>query len=475
MLPPRRKNVPVSLTSVTGSYPRSKSHAAVSAHDRRSPARSVRPRRASSSGGMVCSSRARKLVTTATGACAVASRQSVRSRWWTAVPEGALASKCIVSRSGNASTRSSPSHPASSALQRRARSSLGATSATVRAFCATSADQANARAPAVASATVSRWRSSSRDARSRYPSLRSASSRMPPRRVLESGAALTIELRHRRLGAFTKRDLRGFRRAGEERIRDGALVCFERLEHVLHEVADLAERIRRRDADAEAREVFADRGHDRAHPVVRARSALPAKPDLAKRKIDLVEDHEQIRWLDAVAVEQLADRATGVVHERLWPRDRHADAIDRALRDPRVRGLHREVGARALCETGRDLETDVVAGVCLSLAGIAKSDDDPVDARRRVASAEQLRESRHVHSRRRKAPFGRTGHWPLMVLLQVNDSVRDLADGPLVDRVQHEDRLVGACLGQETQMRGEILHGDRRDVARPLAGTPAHP
>src|SRR5207247_2610954 len=46
MMPPRRENVPGSLTSVTGSYPRSKSHAAVSAHDSRSPARSVRPRRA---------------------------------------------------------------------------------------------------------------------------------------------------------------------------------------------------------------------------------------------------------------------------------------------------------------------------------------------------------------------------------------------------------------------------------------------
>src|SRR6266550_6675533 len=333
MMPPRRENVPGSFTSVTGSYPRSKSHAAVSAHESRSPARSVRPRRASSSAGMVCSRRARKLVTTATGACAVASRQSVRSRWCTDVPDGALASKGIDSRSGNASTRSSPSHPASSALQRRARSSLGAMSATVRAFWVTSADQANARAPAVASATVRRWRSSRRDASSRKEALLSARSRIPPRRARATSTALTIELRHRRLDAFTKRDLGRLRGAGERRLRGGPLVRGERLEHVLDEVADLAEGIRRGDADAQARKVLADRGHDRAHPVVRARSALLAKPDLAERKVDLVEYDEEIRGLDAVPVQQLAHGAAGIVHERLRTRDRDAHPIDRPLGD----------------------------------------------------------------------------------------------------------------------------------------------
>src|SRR5438309_2342795 len=289
MIPPRREKVPGSLTSVTGSYPRSNSHAAVSFHESRSPARSVRPRRARSWGGMVCSSRARKLVRTATGACAVARRQSVRRRWCTAVPDGALASKGIVSRSGNASTRSSPSHPASSARQRRARSSLGATRATVRAFSATRADHANARAPAVASVTAMRCRSSSRDASSRYGTLRPASSRMPPRRADESVAVLTIELRHRGLNAFPKRDLRRFRGARERRLRRGALVGRERIKHVLHEVADLAKWIGRRDADAQPREVFSDGGHDRAHPVVGAGSTLLPKPDLTEREVDLVE------------------------------------------------------------------------------------------------------------------------------------------------------------------------------------------
>src|SRR6267143_1680279 len=361
MIPPRRENVPGSLTSVTGSYPRSKSHAAVSLHESRSPARSVRPRRASSSGGMVCSRRARKLVTTATGACAVARRQSVRSRWCTAVPDGALVSNGIVSRSGNASTRSSPSHPASSARQRRARSSLGATRATVRAFRATSADHANARAPAVASATVMRCRSSRRDASSRKETLRSASSRTPPSLARATSTALTIELRHRRLGAFTERDLRRFRGARERRLGHGTLVRRERIENVLHEVADLAERIGRRDAHAQAREVFADGGHDRAHPVMSARSTLLAQPDLAERQVDLVEDHEKLRRLQAVTVEELAYGAARVVHESLRASDRDAHALDRTFGDARVGRLERELGARSLCEPRRDLEAHIVA------------------------------------------------------------------------------------------------------------------
>src|SRR2546422_8438883 len=374
MIPPRREKAPGSLTSVTGSYPRSKSHSAVPSQERRSPARRVRPRRARSAGGIVCSRSARKLVTTATGACARASRQSASSRWCTALPDGAPASNGIVSRSGNASTRSSPSQPASSARQRRARSSLGATRATVRVFCATSADHANARAPAVASATVRRCRSSRRDASSRNGPLWSASSRMPPRRARATSTALTIELRHRRLNPFAKRDLGRFRGARERRLRRRALISVERVEHVLHQVTDFAERISRRDADAKPWEVLADRGHDRAHPVVRARSALLAEPDLAERKVHLVEDDEQVGRLDAITVEQLAYRAAGVVHERLRPRDRDAHTVDRTLGNARVGRLERELGPRALRESGRDLKADVVARRGVALAGIPQAD-----------------------------------------------------------------------------------------------------
>src|SRR5437868_7496531 len=159
---------------------------------------------------------------------------------------------------------------------------------------------------------------------------------MPPRRAAESVAVLTIELRHRRLDAFTERDLGRLRGAGERHLRGGALVRGERLEHVLDEVADLAERIRRGDADTQTRKIFADRGYDRAHPVVRAGSALLAKPDLAERKVDLVEDDEEIRGLDAVPVQQLAHRGAGIVHERLRTRDRDAHAVDRPLGDAGV-------------------------------------------------------------------------------------------------------------------------------------------
>src|SRR2546430_9448378 len=129
--------------------------------------------------------------------------------------------------------------------------------------------------------------------------------RRPPRSTLfpyttlfrsRAGAtstALTIELRHRRLDALAKRDLRRFRGARERRLRRGALVRIERRQHVSHEIADLAERVGGRDADAQAREVFADRGHDRAHPVVRARPAFLAEPDLPQREVDLVEDDEK--------------------------------------------------------------------------------------------------------------------------------------------------------------------------------------
>src|SRR5207249_848162 len=81
-----------------------------------------------------------------------------------------------------------PSQAASSARQRRARSSLGATTTTVLRETWTSDAHANARAPAVASAILVERRSSRRSARSRNRSLRSASARMPPRRAADPGA-----------------------------------------------------------------------------------------------------------------------------------------------------------------------------------------------------------------------------------------------------------------------------------------------
>src|SRR6266511_2588472 len=201
----------------------------------------------------------------------------------------------IVSRSGSERTRSSPSHPASSARQRRARSSLGATSVTVRRAPSTSAAHANARAPAGASAIATAFRCSRRETRSRKPALRSASERIPPRRAPDpSAVALAIEAVHRAADALAHRDLGGFRGLVDDAVGLGPLVRLERGEHVLGEIAfDLARRIGRRDADAQAREALADRRHDRAHPVVRPRTATLAQPHLAQWKIHVVVDDEK--------------------------------------------------------------------------------------------------------------------------------------------------------------------------------------
>src|SRR2546425_3852414 len=233
-------------------------------------------------------------------------------------------------------------------------------------------------------------------------------------------------------------------------------------------------RRRRRDADAKPWEVLADRGHDRAHPVVRARSALLAEPDLAERKVHLVEDDEQVGRLDAITVEQLAYRAAGVVHERLRPRDRDAHTVDRTLGNARVGRLERELGPRALREPGRDLEADVVARRGVALAWIPESHDDAVDARGRFSASEESRESCQLRSQTPKGPVRSDGAADAS-LFQVNDSVRDLARGALVDRVQDENRLVGPGLGHLTEVRREILRRHPRDVVRPLGCAIAYP
>ena len=143
---------------------------------------------------------------------------------------------------------------------------------------------------------------------------------------------------------------------------------------------------------------------------MRAGSTLLAEPDLAEREVDLVEYDEKIRRLDAVTVEQLADRATRIVHERLRPGDRDTHPVDRAFGDARVGSLHRELGARALCESRCDLKADVVTRAGVALAGVTESDDDAVDARRGFApAAEELCESRHAHSQTPKGPVHADG------------------------------------------------------------------
>src|SRR5687767_7498592 len=352
MIPPRRENVPGSFTSGTLSYPSASSQRAVCCHGTRSPTAIVRERSASCSGVIVCCSRARSEVTTATGA-PDASVASVSRRAWTAVTDGAPSSYGIVSRSGNDSTASTPSQPASSARQRRARSSVAATSTTLRPD-ATSADHAYARPPALASASAIWPRPSSRSRRSRKLELVSASASTPASRGPVSAgavAASAIEGVHRAAQPVAERDLGRLGRPRHGRLGGVLLVTGERREHVLREVAvDLAVGRGRRDADAQARKALADGRDDRAHAVVGAGAALLAYPDDPERQVDVVVHDEQLSGREAITVEELADRAPAVVHEGLRPGDDDALAREAALRDPRVGRLALELEPGALRE-----------------------------------------------------------------------------------------------------------------------------
>src|SRR6266545_740462 len=304
----------------------------------------------------------------------------------------------IVSRSGNDSTRSSPSQAASSARQRRARSSLGATTTTLRRATSTSEAHANARAPPVASAIFVERRSSRRSESARKRSLRSASARMPPSRAVDpSAVVLAIELVHRAFDAVADGHLGRLRPADDHLLRLRPLVGRERREHIRGEVPDLGGRIRGRDPEPQSREAFADLTGDRAHPVVRAWSAALAQPHLAERQVDLVEDDEQRVRREPVAVEELSHRTPAVVHERLRSRDRDTEVAQGALRDARFGGLRVELEARALREPVRDLETDVVTRIRVAVARIPEADDKTIDARR-ARTCEQLRQTDQVIS-----------------------------------------------------------------------------
>src|SRR5207237_3433701 len=126
---------------------------------------------------------------------------------------------------------------------------------------------------------------------------------MPPSRAEEytSGGVLegatpppmsAIERGHRFLDPVAKRDLDRFGGTGDLLVRDGALVRGERREHVLDQVAHLSCRLGGRDADPQPREALAHLGDDRAHPVMRPRTAPLADADLPEGEIDVVVDDE---------------------------------------------------------------------------------------------------------------------------------------------------------------------------------------
>src|SRR6266550_964470 len=234
---------------------------------------------------------------------------------------------------------------------------------------------------------------------------------MPPSLAPKRVAVLAIEPLHRAGQALAKGDLDRLRRPRERRVGGLPLVRCERREDVLDEIGNLGRRIGWRDTDAQARKVLADGRDDRAHAVVRTRTTALAQTDLPERKVHLIEDHEERGWIDAIAVEQLADRAAGVVHESLRTRDRDTHAVDRAFGDARVGRFHPELRARALREARRHLKARVVTRRRVALAGVAEPHDNAVHARRRrrLAPAEELRESRQGSSKTPKRPVRSNG------------------------------------------------------------------
>src|SRR3954451_24049000 len=69
------------------------------------------------------------------------------------------------------------------------------------------------------------------------------------------------------------------------------------------------------DADAQTRELLiAQLADDRAHPIVRARTALLAHAQLAKGQIEVVVNNEQIVEWRTLAREPLAHRRARLVH-----------------------------------------------------------------------------------------------------------------------------------------------------------------
>src|SRR3989441_610277 len=219
-----------------------------------------------------------------------------------------------------------------------------------------------------------------------------------------------IEPLHRARQALADRDLDRLRRARERRVSGFPLIGGEGRQDVLVEIGDLGGWIGRRHTDAQTRKVLADGRHDRAHAVVGTRTAALAQADLAEWKVDLIEDHEECGWVDAIAIEQLADRAAGVVHEGLRTSDRDPHAIDRAFGDARIGRFQSELRARALRKPRCHLKARVRTRRRVTLAGVAEPHDDAVHARRRGStSTEQLRESRHRASKTPKRPVHSDG------------------------------------------------------------------
>ena len=87
------------------------------------------------------------------------------------------------------------------------------------------------------------------------------------------------------------------------------------------------------DADANAAEVGAERGVDRAQPVVAGEAAADAHLDLQRREVELVVEDGQRVFVELVEVQRLLNRVAAVVHEGLRLEQQDPVTADAAFGD----------------------------------------------------------------------------------------------------------------------------------------------
>ena len=106
------------------------------------------------------------------------------------------------------------------------------------------------------------------------------------------------------------------RRIGCARNHTRGFHCFVFLELRQHVIREIFPRIAASDAQPQPRKLVAEVPDDRLQAVVPARRSPGARSDLPERQLNLVDDDQQIRDVDLVVAEQLADRLAARVHER---------------------------------------------------------------------------------------------------------------------------------------------------------------
>ena len=151
------------------------------------------------------------------------------------------------------------------------------------------------------------------------------------------------------------------------------LVRRELREHVVAAVAD-----RIADPDAQAAELLgAELVDDRAQAVVPAMAARLAETQLAERQREVVRDDEEVAERGVLAVQDLADRLTGLVHVGQRLDEGQVQAAVATTDDVRAVALApTAIPAGPLSEPIHDQPADVVAGPGVLRTRVPETDDD---------------------------------------------------------------------------------------------------